>query len=89
MSELCPRAVYLLCWATSVACAWLLIRAYMRGRTPLLLWSAVAFTFFSINNLLLVCDVLLFHVADLWVLRQATAAAGLGTLIYGFVWARP
>jgi hypothetical protein len=89
VNELIPRAVYLLCWATSVACAWLLIRAYLRGRTPLLLWSSVAFTFFSINNLLLVVDVLLFQVADLWVLRQVTAAAGLGVLLYGFVWARP
>jgi hypothetical protein len=89
VNELIPRAVYLLCWATSVACAWLLIRAYLRGRTPLLLWSSVAFTFFSINNLLLVVDLVLFDVADLWVLRQVAAAAGLGTLLYGFVWARP
>ena len=89
MNELFPRAVYLLCWATSVACAWLLIRAYLRGRTPLLLWSSVAFTFFSITNLLLVVDVLVLPIADLWVLRQMAAAAGLGVLIYGFVWARP
>ena len=31
--------IYLMCVATSLLCAYLLARAYRRGRTKLLIWS--------------------------------------------------
>ena len=34
--------VYALCALTSLVCAWLLLRAYQRQRTRLLLWSSVS-----------------------------------------------
>jgi Family of unknown function (DUF5985) len=44
---------------TSLLCAWLLARAYRRGRTRLLVWSALCFAFLAVNNLVLAVDVLL------------------------------
>ncbi|MGH7015608.1 MAG: DUF5985 family protein [Caulobacteraceae bacterium] len=77
--------IYLLCAAASLACAFLLARARARARTQLLLWTAVCFAFFALNNLLLVADMLIFTRADLLPLRQAAAALGLVALLYGFI----
>ena len=78
--------VYLLCFATSALCAWLLVRSYGRTRTALLLWSALSFVFLAVNNFMLVADVLLFPDINLILLRQLSALAAVGVLIYGFVW---
>jgi hypothetical protein len=81
-----PALIYGLCLAGSAGCAALLGRAYLRTRTRLLLWTAVSFCFFALNNLVLVVDMLVAPEADLWVWRQATLATGLGVLLFGFVW---
>jgi hypothetical protein len=81
-----PALVYLLCLATSLICTLLLARAYRRARTRLLLWSAVSFGFLSINNLLLVADLLMFPTVDLWVWRQAASLLAVCILLYGFIW---
>ena len=81
-----PALIYGLCLAASASCAALLGRAYLRSRTRLLLWTAVSFCFFALNNLALVVDMLVLPSVDLWVWRQAAAGAGLGVLIFGFVW---
>ncbi|WP_293677668.1 DUF5985 family protein [uncultured Phenylobacterium sp.] len=81
-----PALIYGLCLAASASCAALLGRAYLRSRMRLLLWTAVAFCFFALNNLALVVDMLLLPGVDLWVWRQAAAGAGLAVLIFGFVW---
>jgi hypothetical protein len=81
-----PALIYGLCLAASASCAGLLGRAYARTRTPLLLWTAISFCFFALNNLILVVDMLLLPDQDLWALRQATAGAGVGVLLFGFVW---
>ena len=46
-------AIYLLCVITSLLCAWLLARAYLRGRTKLLVWSSICFALLALNNLVL------------------------------------
>lgn len=81
-----PALIYGLCLAASVSCAALLGRAYLRSHTRLLLWTAVSFCFFALNNLALVADMLVVPQVDLWIWRQAAAGAGLGVLIFGFVW---
>jgi hypothetical protein len=87
MSVWMPSIIYSLCLFASAACAWLLVRGYVRTRTPLLLWSAACFVFLAVNNLLLVVDLLLFpDVVDLREVRLAAALAGLLTLLYGFIW---
>jgi hypothetical protein len=79
-----PPLIYGLCLIASAGCAILLWRAYQRSRMRLLFWTAISFCFFALNNLALVIDIA--PSVDLWALRQAAIAAGLATLIYGFVW---
>jgi hypothetical protein len=79
-------AIYGLCLLASAVCAALLGRAYLLTRTRLLLWTAVSFCFFALNNLILAADMLVLPTTDLWVWRQATLGAGLGVLLFGFVW---
>jgi len=81
-----PGAVYGLCLLTSGLCAALLFRSYGRSRQPLLLWSAACFTLLAINNLLVVFDMVVFSSIDFSALRQLTALAAVGVLIYGFIW---
>jgi hypothetical protein len=48
------RAVaYSLCAITSALCAVLLLRGYLRTKTPLLLWSGLCFVAFFVDNILL------------------------------------
>lgn len=83
MSE--PAIVYGLCLITSLACAGLLLRAYRRSRSGLILWTALCFVALALNNLLLVADLLVFPQVDLWPYRQAAAFVAVGVLIYGFI----
>ena len=78
--------VYLLCVVTSLLCAYLLARAYRRGRTKLLIWSALCFGLLAVNNLVLAVDVLLLPTIDLTVVRVATSLAAVAVLLYGFIW---
>ena len=86
MTEIFPGIVYILCLATSAACAWLLGRSYRRTGTRLLLWSAVCFLFLAANNLVLVLDLVVFPRADLRVERLLLSLAAAVSLIWGFVW---
>lgn len=88
MSQLAPKLVYLLCLATSLTCAGLLIRAYRRTRHRLLLWCAISFALFALNNLFLVADLVVFPGRDLWIWRQLSAGTALAVLLYGFIWER-
>jgi len=78
--------IYLLCVATSLLCAYLLARAYRRGRTRLLIWSAGCFAWMALNNLVLAADVLLLPTVDLTILRLGTSLAAVAVLLFGFVW---
>lgn len=80
-------AVYLLCLATSVTCAVLLARSYARTRARLLLWSALCFAFLSLNNLMVVIDLLILPTTvDLSLWRIVASAVAVGVLLYGFIW---
>lgn len=93
MSEWLPLAVYVLCAATSVACAVLLLRGFARSGTRFLLWCALCFVALGVNNVLLLIDRGLYENTNLFVAgvdlavwRSAIALGGLGILIYGLVW---
>ena len=87
MSELFPTIVYVLCFLTSVACAWMLGRSYRRNGTRLLLWSSVCFVFLALNNLVLVLDLVVWPTeVDLRLPRLLLALAAVASLIWGFVW---
>ena len=80
------EAVYFLCVLTSLACAVLLWRGYLRHRTKLLLWSSLCFVGLAINNGLLFADKVVYPDWDTVTLRSAFALAGLLLLLYGLVW---
>lgn len=86
MGQIFPAAVYVLCFLTSVACAWLLGRSYFASRTRLLLWSSICFGFLAANNLMLVVDLLVLPSFDLRLARLLLSLAAVASLIWGFVW---
>ena len=80
------EAVYLLCAATSVLCALLLLRAYRANRTRLLFWSGLCFAGLALNNVLLWIDLVLMPTPmSLALARNATALLSLAILLYGLV----
>jgi hypothetical protein len=85
MDHLATYAVYVLCSATSGLCAALLLHAWFKVRSRLLLWTAVSFIFLAFNNLGLVLDTELYP-AQFRFLRSASGVLAAAVLIYGFVW---
>jgi hypothetical protein len=80
--------IYGLCAATSVLCAWLLLRAHWNTGSRLLFWSALCFIGLSVNNVLLVVDTLAPSVPLLgW--RLAAALIALSLLLFGLIWEEP
>ena len=87
MGDVFPTIVYVLCFLTSAACAWLLGRSFARSGTRLLLWSSICFAFLALNNLAVVFDLVVFPSAvDLRLVRLGFAFAAVVSLIWGFVW---
>jgi hypothetical protein len=78
--------VYILCAATSIACALLLLRGYFRSRTRFLMWSSCCFIGLALNNALLFFDKVVFKQVDLSVYRTGAAVVGLALLLYGLIW---
>lgn len=86
MRAVFPTIVYVLCFLTSAACAWLLGRSYARTRNRLLLWSSICFVFLALNNLAVVFDLVVWPESDLRLERLVLAFAAVASLIWGFVW---
>ena len=86
MAHLFPAAVYILCFLTSVSCAWLLGRSYGASGTSLLLWSSISFAFLALNNLLLVFDLVVWPEVDLRLPRLLLALAASCSLLFGFIY---
>jgi len=86
MSDLLAGIVYVLCFLTSAACAWLLGRSYARTGARILLWSSVCFAFLAANNLVLVLDLVVLPGLDLRLGRLVLALMAVGALLWGFIW---
>lgn len=86
MPDAFPTAVYILCFLTSGACAYLLARNYRRTGARLLMWSALCFGFLALNNLVVFIDMLVLPQANLSVPRLACSLAAVAVLLFGFVW---
>jgi hypothetical protein len=80
------EAIYVLCAVTSLVTAGLLLRTYLRRRTPLLLWSCVSFACLAVNNVLVYLDLVLFKAIDLSGPRAITGAVGMMVLLVGLIW---
>ena len=78
--------IYGLCALTAATCAYLLLRAYRRGGYRLLLWSGLCFAGLTINNLLLVCDKVVFPDIDFSFWRNASMLLAMAVLLYGLIW---
>lgn len=77
--------VYVLCALTSFICAFLLFRGYAENRVRLLLWTAIAFTGFTMNNILLFLDEKVIHHIDLSTVRTLPGTFGMVILVYGLI----
>jgi hypothetical protein len=81
-----PAIVNALCALTSALCAVLLFRGYFRSRVRLLLWSALCFLCFALNNIILFIDLRVMPDVDLSMVRTVPLLLGLMLLLYGFIW---
>jgi hypothetical protein len=86
MSSWFPAIVYLLCFATSTACALLLGRSYRRSGMRLLLWSALCFGLLATNNLFVIVDLLLIRDIDFGLVRLLLSLGAVAVLLFGFIW---
>ena len=86
MSLSFPAAVYILCFLTSGACAYLLARNYRRTGTRLLMWSALCFLFLAFNNAVVFIDAVLVPSIDLAIGRLSLSLAAVALLLFGFIW---
>jgi hypothetical protein len=76
---LCALAVL-----TCAASAALLFRRYRRTRRPILFWSTLCFGVLTLNNVLLLFDLVLLD-ADLRPWRHASAAVAVAFVLYGLL----
>jgi hypothetical protein len=81
------EAVYILCAVTAAACAVLLLRAYGRTQSRLLLWSGLCFVGLTLSNIMLFLDLAVFVTElDLYLPRVLTTLASISILLYGLIW---
>jgi hypothetical protein len=86
MGDIFPAIVYVLCFLTSAACAWLLGRSFARSGHRLLLWSSICFAFLALNNLVVIFDLVVWPDRDFRLIRLIFAFVAVASLIWGFVW---
>jgi len=86
MTGYLPSLVYLLCFAASCLCAYMLGRSYRRSRASLLWWSSICFALLAINNLLLIVDLMVITAVSLQLPRMIINLAAVSTLLFGFIW---
>ena len=86
MQTLFPTLVYLLCFATSTLCAFLLGRSFRRTRSRLLFWSALCFALLAGVNFVVVLDMLVFPEINFRPLRLWLSLVAVAVLLFGFIW---
>jgi hypothetical protein len=79
------NVVYVLCALTSVACATLLVRGYLRSRTRILLWSSLGFVGLALNNAMLVLDRIIFPAVPMGHLPLLPAVVGMCVMTLGLI----
>jgi hypothetical protein len=80
------ETIYLLCAATSLVAAFMLLRYYLRRRTPLLLWSFIGFLGLAVNNVLVFLDLVIYPSIDMSLARATASALAMLALVYGRIW---
>lgn len=77
--------IYTLCALTSLLCAVLLLRSYLKSKYRLLYWAGLCFVGLTLNNMLLVADKLIIPDWDLFPLRMAVGFFALCFFMYGLI----
>ena len=70
---------------TVALCATLLLRAYRKVKTPLLLWSGLCFAGLTVGSALLVVDFWLLPQYTMYRARLIVTAVSMLILVYGLV----
>ncbi|HLH09467.1 MAG TPA: DUF5985 family protein [Terriglobales bacterium] len=81
-------ALYIFTILTTLVCSVLLLRAWFRVRKGLLFWSGLCFVGLTIDNVLVLGDMLLFPSVDLYTYRLASGAISISVLLFGLIWER-
>ncbi|MGB7189230.1 MAG: DUF5985 family protein [Acidobacteriaceae bacterium] len=81
-------ALYIATCLTTLLCAILLLRAFIRVRRRLLLWSGLCFVGLTVSNFLVFLDIVVIK-PDLYTYRLATAVIAMALLLYGLIWESP
>lgn len=79
---------YLLCALSAAGCTFMLTRAHLRSRAPLLKWSAACFGLLTVSNLLVIVDELSPPSVDLFVFRNGITLIGVGLMLWGLMGTR-
>lgn len=79
-------AIYLLCAATALAVAALLLRGFARSRARLLLWCGLFFVAVTLDNAVLFLDLVVIPDTDLLAVRRTIGLGGVCVLLYGLIW---
>lgn len=80
------KLVYLMCSATSLLCAVLLLRGYVRSRAGLLFWSTLCFWFITAANVLLFMDTYVVMHVSLATYRSVTTLLAATIMLVGLIW---
>ena len=80
------QLVYILGTLITFLCFFMLLRAYLRVRHGLLLWSSVCFAGLTIANALVYVDLVIVPERDLYIWRLGIAALAMAVLVFGLVW---
>lgn len=78
--------VYLLCAATCLLSATLLLRSYAKQRVRMLLWSGLCFVGLMVENVMLYVDEVVVPDVDLSLWRKLPGLVALVVLLFGLVW---
>jgi hypothetical protein len=78
--------VYVLCAATCLLCAVLLLRAYAQTKVPLLFWSGLCFLGLMLDNAMLYVDIVVVPDVDLVVWRKLPGLIATVLLVFGLIW---
>lgn len=79
------KAIYALCAFSALAAATLLLRAYVRTRYRILLWSGLCFAGLTATNVLLVLDKVVFTEVDLTPWRLLIGLVSVLLLVGGLI----
>ena len=80
------KTVYVLCTLITFLCGFMLLRAYLRVRLRLLLWSAICFAGLTITNALVYVDLVVVPARDLYIWRLGVGALSMAVLVFGLIW---